>query len=175
MPQADAALLTGFAPILPPTPRVLVLGSMPSEASLSAGQYYAHPRNAFWPIMRVLLQLDASTTYADCVAALQRHGVALWDVVHQCRRVGSLDSAIDMSSVVLNDIGGLLQQHASIRAIFCNGGAASDLFQRHFGKQLPQLGRDIQVLRMPSTSPANARLSLQLKCEYWRVLLDWCA
>jgi len=172
MPEADA-LLTGFAPVLPDTPRVLVLGSMPSVASLGAEQYYAHARNAFWPIMQNLLQFDKNATYTERVAALRERGIALWDVVHQCRRPGSLDSAIDMSSVVLNDIAGLLRKQVLIRAIISNGGAAADLFQRHFGKVLPQLGREIQVIRMPSTSPANARLSLEQKCEQWRVLLSW--
>ena len=166
-------VLTGFAPILPAVPRILILGSMPSEASLDAGEYYAHPRNAFWPIMQLLLGFEPGLPYARRVEHLQQAGIALWDVVHQCRRRGSLDSAIDNDSIVVSDLAGLLLRHPQLRAVFCNGGTAWQLYQRHFCKHAKPSPITLPASKLPSTSPANARLSLQQKCEQWRVILKF--
>jgi TDG/mug DNA glycosylase family protein len=161
-------VLTGFAPVLPRLPRALVLGSMPGGASLAAGQYYAHPRNAFWPVMQSLFGIDAGLPYEQRIEGLRLAGIALWDVVYQCRRKGSLDTSIEPASVVVNDIAALLATHTSIRAVFCNGGGAWQLLQRYFVR--PGRHPDIPVYRMPSTSPANARMTLQQKCSEWRLL-----
>ena len=83
-----------FPPIASPDARILILGSMPGRASLAAGQYYAHPRNAFWPIMGSLLDFDASRDYPARVDALKVAGIAVWDILDSCHRPGSLDSAI---------------------------------------------------------------------------------
>ncbi len=87
-----------FPPIAAPGARLLILGSMPGAASLAAGQYYAHPRNAFWPILAALCHFPADAPYAARVAALQAAGVAVWDVLQSCVRPGSLDTAIERSS-----------------------------------------------------------------------------
>lgn len=163
-------ILTGFAPILPKQPRVLVLGSMPGGASLDAQQYYAHPRNAFWPVMQELFGIDSNAPYESRTEQLRAKHIALWDVVHQCCRIGSLDTAIERDSIVVNDIAGLVQQHATIAAVICNGGGAWNLLHRYFLR--PSNARRITVPahKLPSTSPANARLSLQQKCVEWRLL-----
>lgn len=163
-------ILTGFAPIVPKMPRVLVLGSMPGDASLNAHQYYAHPRNAFWPVMQALFGIDAGAPYESRIEQLKAAHIALWDVVYQCHRSGSLDTAIEPDSVIVNDIAGLLRQHPTIAAVFCNGGGAWTLLRRHFFKSANKPGIDIPVYKLPSTSPANARLSLQQKCVEWRQL-----
>jgi len=163
-------ILTGFAPVLPVKPKVLVLGSMPGSASLTAQRYYAHPRNAFWPVMQSLFDIDAALPYGERLKRLRNVGVALWDVVHQCRRSGSLDTAIETDSVVVNDIAGLLQQNASITAVFCNGGGAWQLLHRHFLRPNSVNPVRVPVYKMPSTSPANARLSLPQKCVEWQLL-----
>ena len=168
MPTLD--VLTGFEPVLPARPKVLVLGSMPGGASLDAQQYYAHPRNAFWPVMQALFHIDTQLPYVQRVEQLKQSGIALWDVVHQCRRRGSLDTAIEPDSVVVNDIAELLRRNATIRGVFCNGGGAWQLLHRHFMRPIRASPINVPVYRMPSTSPANARLSLQQKCAEWQLL-----
>lgn len=166
-----------FAPLSRKDARVLVLGSMPGQASLAAQQYYAHPRNAFWPIMAALLGLDASASYTQRTRALTAGGVALWDVLAECRRPGSLDASIDPASVVVNDVAGFLHQHRQLRAIFFNGATAESLFRRH---TLPTLQagalkkRTLTLARLPSTSPAHASLDLPAKLAAWRQLTRAC-
>ena len=87
-------MITGFAPIADEDSRVLILGSMPSEASLAKGEYYGHPRNAFWPLISALLGEPMRSSYAERVDMLRRNGIALWDVAASCEREGSGDAAI---------------------------------------------------------------------------------
>ena len=100
-------LLEGFPPVVDDGARLLILGSFPSVQSLAARQYYGNPRNAFWPITSALFGFDAQAPYETRLAALQSHGVALWDVLHKCRRAGSSDAKIDPKSLVANDFGQL--------------------------------------------------------------------
>jgi double-stranded uracil-DNA glycosylase len=168
--RAIAAALHGFAPIADARARLLILGSMPGMASLHADEYYAHPRNGFWPIMESVWSIPATASYAARTRAVKRAGIAIWDVLASCRRSSSLDSDIDAGSMVVNDFTGFLQTHASIHAIAFNGGTAARLFHRHV---LPGLGiawRQIPMLRLPSTSPAHARLSLADKRRAWAAL-----
>jgi hypoxanthine-DNA glycosylase len=158
-----------FAPLARGDARVLVLGSMPGVASLSAGQYYAHRRNAFWPIMGALLGFDPAAPYAQRLAALQAAHIAVWDVLQSCRRPGSLDARIERASEVANDFPGLFRQHPGIGHVFFNGTAAEAAFRRHV---LPQLARGtLAMTRLPSTSPANASISFERKLAAWRALL----
>lgn len=164
-----AGPLVGFPPIARADARVLVLGSMPSVASLAAGEYYAHPRNAFWGIMGALFGFAPTAAYAERRAALRAAGVAVWDVVGACRRVGSLDTAIVAETVVVNDFAGFFRAHRDITAVFVNGGKAAELFRRHVDPAvLPAAG--VAPRRLPSTSPANARLRFADKLEAWRVV-----
>ena len=157
-----------FPPIASPDARVLILGSMPGRASLAAGQYYAHPRNAFWPIMGRLLDFDSSRDYPARVDALKVAGIAVWDVLDSCHRPGSLDSAIDDDSLVANDLGGFLVAHAEIRHVFFNGAKAESCFRRHI--KLTMGEARIGFARLPSTSPAHAGLPFEKKLEAWRAV-----
>ncbi len=143
---------------------------MPGIASLRAAQYYAHPRNAFWPLMQALFAVPPSAPYAARLAALGEVGVGLWDVLAECERDGSLDSAIAPASVAVNDIAGLLANHVGLRVIALNGGAAARLFDRHVAPALGSRLAAMRVLRLPSTSPAHAARSLMEKADAWAAL-----
>lgn len=152
--------LVGLPPVIAPDTRLVVLGSFPGAASLAAGQYYAHPRNHFWPLLGSLWALDLpSWDYARRLRALQSHGVGLWDVYGACRREGSLDTAIEAAEP--NDLAGLLQRAPALAAIAHNGGesARSMRITRTLG---------VPVVRLPSTSPANASWSFERKRAAWR-------
>src|SRR3990172_6260586 len=113
-----------FAPIETADARILILGSMPGEASLRANQYYAHPRNLFWRIMGELLGFDPASPYSQKVQALKSARIALWDVLHSCRREGSLDSGIDDGSLAPNDLAAFFLDHPGITRVFFNGAKA---------------------------------------------------
>lgn len=158
----------GFPPISAARPRILVLGSMPGEKSLAAAQYYAHPQNAFWPLMARLFGQPADS-YAERQRLIRGNGLALWDVLAQCVRPGSLDSNIKSDSIVVNDFAAFLTRRKTITHVFFNGGAAESLFRRHV---IPSLHTDVlerlTFARLPSTSPAMAMLTFDGKFKLWR-------
>ncbi len=160
--------LYSFAPIENRRARLSILGSMPGEASLRAGQYYAHPHNAFWPILGDLLHFDPALPYRQRTAALKASGIALWDVLLSCRRRGSLDADIDPRSLAVNDFSAFFKTHPRIRAVFFNGATAETCFRRY----VPQAGlpADLVTRRLPSTSPAMASLNFAEKKEAWRMI-----
>jgi len=152
--------------------RVLILGSMPSRKSLTAHQYYAHPQNAFWPIMAELLNFETGLEYTERLQQLHKHRVALWDVAHTCVRPGSLDSAIEMETVITNDFTGFFTEHPHIGVIFFNGRKAEELYNKLVLAKLPMEIRQIKQFLLPSTSPANAGLSRSQKLGIWKIITD---
>lgn len=168
----NATPKTAFPPILGDTPRLLILGSMPGEASLRLGRYYGHGRNAFWPIISTLLAVPADAGYRTRIRALTENGIALWDVIAACAREGSLDSNIQPHSIRVNAFGPLFGAHPSIRCIAFNGGTAEREFGRRVLPALPPAQQSIERIRLPSTSPAHAGMSFDAKLAAWRVLLD---
>ncbi len=160
----------GFPPLLAGQNEqvtILVLGSVPSVRSLQFQQYYAHPQNAFWWIMGQLFGFDHQLAYEQRHKLLNENGVIVWDVLESCERQGSLDSRIKAESEVPNDIPMLLNHYNSINRIVCNGGTTLALLKRHHSQLFRQ---NYEILKMPSTSPANARLSKQEKLEQWTSL-----
>jgi hypoxanthine-DNA glycosylase len=156
----SGAPLIGLPPVIARRTRLLVLGSFPGAASLQAGQYYAHPRNHFWPLMGALLGADlAGLAYRERLALLRARGVGLWDVYASCRREGSLDSAIQ--DAVPNDLESLRGLAPRLAAVAHNGSESARAM-----RVTARLG--VPVLRLPSTSPAHASWSLARKCEAWR-------
>ena len=151
--------------------RVLILGSMPGAASLQAGQYYAHPRNAFWPILAALLEWPNGLPYAERLERLCASGLALWDVLQSCIRPGSLDAAIDAASIVPNDFGAFFARHVQVTRVFFNGGMAERAFRRQVLPDLDCGGRLI-FARLPSTSPAHASLGFEQKLNAWRCVIE---
>jgi double-stranded uracil-DNA glycosylase len=159
-----------FPPVASPDARVLILGSMPGRASLSANEYYAHPRNAFWFVTESLFDVPRTMPYAARLDALVGHRIALWDVLHTCTRTTSLDSDIDLSSIVPNDFVSFFAAHPRIEHVFFNGGAAEHVFVRHVQPALASVRAALAFSRLPSTSPAHAALSLAKKLDCWRVV-----
>jgi TDG/mug DNA glycosylase family protein len=160
----------GFPPIARADARVLILGTMPSKASLAAQQYYAHPMNLFWRIMGEMLGFERDSPYEMRAAALIASGIALWDVLASCRRVSSLDSDIDLASAVPNDFAAFLARHRGIRRICFNGATAEKLFLGRVDTP-PGVAEGIEYLRLPSTSPANASIPYARKKRAWRAVL----
>ena len=155
--------LTGLAPVIDAHIRMLILGSFPGAASLAAGQYYAHPRNALWPILSALTGEDlASTPYAARLPRLLAHGIGLWDVLGACEREGSLDGAIRKPAA--NDFARLRTLCPQLATVGFNGQTA--------GKFAPQFAAEgYRTVVLPSTSPAHAALTLADKLAQWKVLL----
>lgn len=155
-----------FPPFANSDSTVLILGSMPGKVSLREQQYYAHPQNNFWRYLAEILGFDAAAPYAARVAALEAHGIALWDVLQSCTRESSLDSDIDTSTMVLNDFRGLFAAYPGIRRVCFNGAKAAALYSRHVLPLLPDAAV-IEYLRLPSTSPANASIPRSEKLRAW--------
>jgi hypoxanthine-DNA glycosylase len=158
-------LLEGLPPIADGRARILILGNMPSVMSLAAQQYYGNPRNGFWRIAGDIFGFDPGSPYSERTAALRGSGVAVWDVLRGCRRVGSLDSAIEPDSMVVNDFGAFFDEHLAIDRVFFNGAAAEKNFLRLAG-----FDRPMHYRRLPSTSPAQT-MRIEDKLATWRVAL----
>lgn len=158
-----------FAPLGDRQARVLILGSMPGTASLQAGEYYAHPRNAFWPILGQLYGFDPVLPYAERVRRLTTAGIAVWDVLASCHRPGSADADIEEASIVVNDFASYFREHPQVRTVYFNGTKAAACFRRWVQSQL-QLA-EMTFQRLPSTSPANASHAYERKLRTWGVIL----
>lgn len=158
-----------FAPIASDDAERLILGSMPGKASLEANQYYAHPRNAFWTIIERLLGLDLDACYADRIRLLTAHQIALWDVLKTCTRESSLDSDIIEASITPNDFETFFVSHPNVRQVYFNGAMAEKAYRKHV---LPTLGEPprLTYVRLPSTSPAHASLTLEAKIVAWKCI-----
>jgi TDG/mug DNA glycosylase family protein len=168
--SAGAARVRSFAPIEASNAELLVLGSMPGQTSLQAGQYYAHPQNAFWRIIAALLEFDPASPYPARIKQLKSARIALWDVLQSCAREGSLDSSIERDTQVPNDFETFFSRHKKITRVFFNGAAAEACFRRHALTQAAT--GPIAYARLPSTSPANASLSFPHKLRAWRKIVS---
>src|SRR5690606_9919545 len=158
---SPAPYARGFPPVSDADARVLVLGSLPGETSIEMRQYYAQPRNAFWPIMGELCGAAPSLPYPRRLERLRAAGIALCDVLAAGERRGSLDSAIVPSSMVVNDFAAFFAAHPQIRFVSFNGSKAAELFVRRVLPALPAEYGSLEMTRLPSTSPANASYSFE--------------
>lgn len=154
----------------------LILGTMPGQASLKADEYYAHPRNAFWPVLCAIMRSEtpswhapSSSSYVQRCEELTSHGYGLWDVLAYCERPGSLDSAIVKQSEIPNDIASLIHQSPNLHTIAFNGRTAEKLFKRHVS--LSTVEKPLRTVTLPSSSPAMASLTLEQKYKAWKKLL----
>ncbi|MFT3973880.1 MAG: DNA-deoxyinosine glycosylase [Amaricoccus sp.] len=154
-----------FPPVVDGRTRVLILGSLPGSASLAAGEYYAHPRNAFWHLLAGIVGTDLpALPYAERLAALRRARIGLWDTIATARRQGSLDAAIRDPEAA--DLFALLERLPDLRAIGFNGATAA----RHGRRSLAGAGRLPELIDLPSSSPAHARMTLAEKRARWETL-----
>jgi hypoxanthine-DNA glycosylase len=165
-PRRLAPRVYSFPPVVDAGTRIMILGSMPGIASLDAQQYYAHPRNQFWQLMADIGVAGTGLSYPQHLQALLRHGLGLWDVLHSCVRVGSLDAAIEQRSARPNDLLPLLRERPIMR-LCCNGATAYTALQRHLGSALAGEFPHIDIRRLPSTSPAHASMRYVRKLAVW--------
>jgi hypoxanthine-DNA glycosylase len=166
--------IQSFPPIENPTAHTLILGSMPGKESLRAGQYYAHPRNAFWPIMGELVGAAPTLPYDARTQILKSAGIALWDVLASCTRHSSMDADIEKESICPNDFASFFLNHPCITHVFFNGTMAEQCFHKHVQPLLDLLlkQRPLNYQRLPSTSPANASMRSEQKLIAWKEVLQ---
>lgn len=164
-------LSTGFAPIARADARILILGSLPGRRSIEAGEYYAHPQNAFWPIMAELF--GASGDYPSRCGRLRERRIAVWDVLYSSVRPGSMDAAIREDSARPNDFRAFFDAHRALEAIVFNGAKAEQMFSR-LVRPAVSMSR-ITTRRLPSTSPAYAAMPFSGKLAAWRDALGIAA
>jgi len=161
-------MLVGLGPVVNSMTRVVILGSMPGGESLQRGEYYAHGRNRFWPVMEELFGIPRGAPYGARLRLLNEAGLGLWDVIASCDRRGSLDSDIVTSTEIYNDFNLLLSSHVGISRMCANGGKAYDAFIKRIIPGLdPGLAARFDLVRLPSTSPANAAFSLTDIVKAW--------
>jgi TDG/mug DNA glycosylase family protein len=163
-PAAGQEYTCGLPPVIGENPAVLILGSSPSVMSLEKGEYYGNPRNHFWQIMERIAGVPADLPYAERIACMKRRRIALWDVLATCERHASCDHSIRNPRV--NAIGTLLDDHPTIVCIALNGKVGATRWMRRL---LPDIMErtDIRIVCLPSSSPANARMSLDEKTAVW--------
>jgi double-stranded uracil-DNA glycosylase len=145
-----------FPPLLDQNTRILFLGSFPSIASFEQAFYYAHPRNAFWPILEAIFDVRLETNQAKKAFCLEK-GIGLWDVIGSCERSNSSDT--NLKNCIPNDFEKLLREYPHIEALAFTGKKSHDLFMKFF-KDLK-----IEKVLLPSTSPAHAAMTFEEKKE----------
>ena len=157
--------ISSFPPIINENSKILILGSIPGVKSLEMQQYYAHPQNKFWKIICEIFNEEFTTNYQQRIEILEKHHIALWDVIDTCERKGSLDSEIRNEEA--NKIEELLQNFPNIKAIFCNGQKSHKNLQKILGKKFR-----LPIIVLPSTSPAYTGLSYFDKLKLWYIILE---
>ena len=153
--------ISSFPPIIKKDSKILILGSIPGVKSLEMKQYYAHPQNKFWKIIFDIFNEEFTLDYTKRIKILEKHHIALWDVIDTCERKGSLDSEIRNEEA--NRIGELLQNFPSIKVIFCNGQKSYKNLQKILPKDF-----HLPIIALPSTSPAHASLKYEEKLLSWQ-------
>ena len=152
-------------PVYDENSKALILGSFPSVASREVCFFYGHPQNRFWRVLSELLGVSMPCSVTDKKKLLISHGIALWDVIASCEIIGSADSSI--KDVVPNDLGMILKT-ADIRAVFVNGKTALKYYNKYLRDSVEK-----EAICLPSTSPANAALSVSDLVEKWSVIKEY--
>lgn len=158
-------LKRSFLPIVNANTKTLILGSLPGDRSLEQNEYYAHPQNRFWKVIRHLYNSPNTTDYIDKVNLLLDNGIGLWDVCAEASRPGSMDLAIKDEHP--NPIIALLEANPAIKLVVFNGQKAYNLYLKYFEKK-----ENVRYLCLPSTSPANAKTNLEQLITHWCTIIS---
>ena len=160
----DKQICESFLPSIDAKSEILILGSMPGVKSLEEQQYYAHQNNRFWKLTGMFCNTQnlQEMNYQDKLKVLLKNKIALWDVIESCSREGSLDS--DIKNETPNNILNLLKRYPNIKGIILNGSKAYSALKKYF----PELLKQYQCYKLPSTSPANAKYKLENLYEEWQ-------
>ena len=161
---------TGFPPIVGAGASVLVLGSLPSQKSIQASEYYAHPQNAFWRIMGRLFGAGPKDSYQQRTASLVSNGIAVWDVLASSVRPGSMDSDIDISTARPNDYASFFEANTAIELVCFNGQKAAAMFEDLVLAEHAELRSNRQFETLPSSSPAYASMPFEEKLAKWSIV-----
>lgn len=150
-------------PVFDENSKVLILGSFPSVKSREQKFFYGHPQNRFWKVISNITNEELPKTIEEKKSLLLKHNIAVWDVIKSCDIIGSSDSSIE--NVKINDFNIILSK-ANIRKIYANGDKAYSLFKKYYSKSM-------EIIKLPSTSPANAKFSLEDLCYEWRKIEEY--
>lgn len=153
-----------FQPVFDDQSKILILGSLPSVKSRENQFYYGHPQNRFWKLIASLYQSEIPGTIDEKKAYLHKYHIALWDVIARCDIIGSSDSSI--KNVLPNDMSVILD-NAPIERIYANGGKAYELYMKYCYSECKR-----EIIKLPSTSPANAAFSMERLVMAWNKILD---
>ncbi len=162
--------IKGFQPIADKDAKILILGSMPSDISLQKQEYYGYHRNAFWTIMLALF-VDTGAVRRDYFLRkkmLIENNIAVWDVLQSCHRDGSLDVAIQMNSIKINDFKPFFSTHTAIKKVLFNGSKAETMFRKYVLPEIIEQFGYLKFFRLPSTSPAHAAMIVEQKTDVWK-------
>ena len=158
-------ILHPLKPLYNKDSKILILGSFPSVKTREYGFFYGHPQNRFWPIMEGLFNQTLSTNIDERRYFLLNHHIAVYDSIYQCDIIGSSDASIQ--NVIPTDLA-IIFKNANIQQVFCNGATSYKYYQKYHAKK-----SGIKGIKLPSTSPANARYRLEDLLEEWRQILDY--
>ena len=152
-----------FPPLFDESSRTLILGSFPSVKSREAMFFYGHPQNRFWRVIAALYEEDVPQNIEEKKSIILKHNLALWDSIQSCTITGSSDSSV--KDVVPNDLS-LIINNSKVDRIFCNGALSYKMYEKFI---FPKT--NINAIKLPSTSPANAAFSLQRLVNEWEIIV----
>lgn len=158
-------IIHAFDPVFDSESRILILGTMPSPKSRELGFYYSHPRNRFWPVLAKIFREDVPETPEKKADFCLLHKIALWDVLRECDIEGASDSSI--KNAVPNNLSVILNS-ADIKAVFTTGATAARLYKKYLEQET-----GIAAISLPSTSPANAKMSLEELVGNYKIILEY--
>lgn len=159
----ENSIVHPFGPLYNENSKTLILGSFPSVKSREAMFFYGHPQNRFWKVIPTLYGEEPPENIEEKKSLILRHNLALWDSIHSCTITGSSDSSV--KDVVPNDISEIIE-NSKIERVFCNGALSYNMYMKYI---FPNT--NLEAVKLPSTSPANAAFSLERLIESWKVIL----
>lgn len=152
-------------PLFQADSKILILGSFPSVKTREYGFFYGHPQNRFWPLLERIFAVKLSTEIEERRTFLLQHNLAVYDVIYRCDIIGSGDASIQ--NVIPSDLSPVFK-NADIKQVFCNGGTAYRYYQKYQERRT-----GFKAIQLPSTSPANARYSIEDLYRQWKTIREF--